>query len=173
MSGEEALQVEVVAEHGPEITDAALRSMRFAEAVVKETLRLEGPTQIVFRRATADIDISGYHIRKGEKLLMNLGHVVAADERWAAEDPGAFKPERWLCEAGHRTGAWVPFGLGPRMCSGMPLALNEMRVMVAVLARGYSFELLEPGERWRSFPLMTPAHGMLLRFSALQALQHC
>ncbi len=69
---------------------------------------------------------------QGSKLFLNLGHAMTNDERWEGETGDLalphFCPERWLSEAGTRTGAWMPFGGGPRMCLGYLLATAEIKV---------------------------------------------
>ena len=37
-------------------------------------------------------------------------------------------PRRWLSEEGQKTGSWLPFGGGPRMCLGYLLATAEIKV---------------------------------------------
>ena len=39
-----------------------------------------------------------------------------------------FGARRWMTEVGKRTGAWMPFGQGVRMCLGYQTALTEMKV---------------------------------------------
>ena len=69
---------------------------------------------------------------QGSKLFLNLGHAMTNDERWEGETGDLalprFCPERWLSQAGARTGAWMPFGGGPRMCLGYLLATAEIKV---------------------------------------------
>lgn len=156
-------QATVVATHGPALSDAALRAMLYADAFLKETLRLESPTRVLFRKTMAEYEVEGYRIPAGQKLLVNVGDSIAHDARWAEDSPGSFRPERWLRDEGQKAGAWVPFGGGPRLCLGQQLAWVEMKAMVAVLSRGYDVELLDPKEKWNTFPLMYPAKGMPLK----------
>lgn len=166
MEALEAEQAAVVAEHGSEWSENAVRSMRLAEAVVKETIRLESPSRLLFRKAMKDTEVDGYRIRKGEILLLHIGETIAHDERWSSDEPEVFKPQRWLCEAGNRVGGWIPFGGGAHLCVGMQLALLEVRLMVAMLARqSCRLKLMEPDEKWKTFPLMKPEHGMPLKIT--------
>jgi hypothetical protein len=69
---------------------------------------------------------------QGRKLVLSLGYPMIFDERWALETGEAgmhsFHPERWLSEEGQKTGAWMPFGGGARMCLGYLLATAELKV---------------------------------------------
>ncbi len=73
---------------------------------------------------------------QGRTVLLFLGYAMEIDERWAGEAgeraPLSFCPERWLDEAGQKTGAWMPFGGGPRMCLGYLLAIAELKVSFLV-----------------------------------------
>lgn len=69
---------------------------------------------------------------QGRQVFLSLGHALKYDDRWAGAtgrlSPGSFCPERWASEEGQRTGAFLPFGSGLRMCVGYLLAHAEMKV---------------------------------------------
>ena len=69
---------------------------------------------------------------QGRQIFLNLGHTLKYDERWAGEkgqlSRQQFYPERWLSEEGQKTGAFMPFGGGLRLCVGYLLAQYEMKV---------------------------------------------
>ena len=69
---------------------------------------------------------------QGRSIFLSLGHALKYDTRWAGETgklaPDQFNPERWLSEEGQKTGAFLPFGSGQRMCVGYLLAQAEMKV---------------------------------------------
>jgi hypothetical protein len=77
--------------------------------------------------------------------------VLELDSRWAglpADSPLAldkFAPDRWLeGDKVARTGGWLPFGAGARMCLGYSLALAEIKVGGAAgggMQRGLAMEL--------------------------------
>ena len=54
----------MAAEHGPAIDGAAVKAMTYADAVVKEILRLHPIIGATFRRALHDFDLFGYHVPK-------------------------------------------------------------------------------------------------------------
>lgn len=60
-------------------------------------------------------------------MNINLWAIQRDERYW--QNAEAFKPERWLGDkrGGDRSGgmAYMPFGLGPRMCIGIKLALEE------------------------------------------------
>jgi cytochrome P450 len=58
------------------------------------------------------------------------------------ERPDEFRPERWLDEAWVRQlpkYAYFPFSAGPRGCLGMPLAMVELPLLTATIARRFRF----------------------------------
>ena len=55
---------QVVKEHGPAIDGNAVKAMAYADAVVKEVMRLHPIVGGVFRRALRDFDLGGFHISK-------------------------------------------------------------------------------------------------------------
>ena len=65
-------------------------------------------------------------------------------------EPEKFNPYRFTPEekAKHTPYDWLPFGSGPRNCVAMRLALTEMKIAVAYLARKYKFLRSEKTEVW-------------------------
>jgi len=64
---------------------------------------------------------------------------VFPSSRWKGQDgdlaPERFNPDRWLAPDVIKGGAgsWIPFGGGPRMCLGLPLATAEVKVIVVIV----------------------------------------
>ena len=64
--------VQVMAKHGKEIDSSAVASMPFAEATVKEALRLVPIVGVVARVALKTFEIGGYTIPKARLALSSL-----------------------------------------------------------------------------------------------------
>ena len=55
-----------------------------------------------------------------------------------------FVPERFLDDApAIPKGAWIPFGVGPRVCIGQHFAMLEMTLLAAMLLQRYRLRLPE------------------------------
>ena len=77
------------------------------------------------------VQLGPYFLPKGTGVHMNLWAMQHDERYW--QDAEAFKPERWLGDknGGDRSNglAYMPFGVGPRMCIGIKLA-RELPVFV-------------------------------------------
>jgi cytochrome P450 len=107
-----------------------------ATAFVKEVMRLHPPIFIIGREAINDVDIGGVEVSAGDYVLLNLQQLHRHPDFW--NDPLEFEPERFL---GDRLrlipkDAYIPFGLGQRMCIGYQLAM-DMSVNVAGMVSGF------------------------------------
>jgi cytochrome P450 len=187
-----AEQAAVVAAHGPAITDAALRAMPFADAAIREVLRNTSPAPadrmrsvavINVRRALRPFALGGFRIPAGYTVIGSLAHSAHTDSRWEGQegtplDKRRFCPARWLADAAAPAAAggpdpFQPFGLGPRACIGSALATAELKVALAVLARGYAWRRAGAGASapapWKTDPFPYPADGLPLEFARLPA----
>ena len=144
----------------PELSDLA--SLRYTEAVVKESMRMYPPVPTFGREAAEDQELGGYELRKGTQVIVSQW-VTHRDPRYF-DDPELFRPERWLDGStdGIPKYAYFPFGGGPRQCIGKGFAEMEAALLLASLSRRYSFALAYPERRVKPQPVITlrPRGGM-------------
>ena len=115
-----------------------LAQLPWLGATLKEALRLYPPiAALMNRRTTAPITLGGVAVPQGA-LLRITPWVLHRDARWFAQ-PEQFQPERFLDGAPPiPKGAWIPFGLGPRVCIGQHFAMLEMTLLAAMLLQRYT-----------------------------------
>ena len=82
---------EVLGGRAPRAED--MPRLRYAEGVVKESLRLYPPAWAVGRESVRECEVGGYRVPRGMQVVA-YPWVVQRDPRWFT-DPLAFRPERW------------------------------------------------------------------------------
>jgi len=144
---------------GREPTVADLPQLKFAECVIKESMRLYSPVYGIGRMPLADVQIGQYHIRKGTAVVLPQW-VVHRDPRWWS-DPLAFTPQRWLEAPPKYKYAYFPFGGGPRVCIGNQFAMIEAVLVLTTIAQRYRFRMA-PGQPITPWPTVTlrPLEGL-------------
>ena len=144
----QALVTEVDAALGAERMPAdiaELRELPYLEACVQETMRLHPVAPLMFLEPNADTQLGALRVPKGTTVfcVMRKG----ADEATLGPDAARFDPARWIdANSAAKTAlnqASRPFGGGPRLCPGRYLALAEMKMVLALIARNY--RLVEVG----------------------------
>lgn len=121
---EERLLEELDAELGKRLPTLADRArLPYLDAVIRETLRLYPPVRLIDRSPTSDTRIDGARLRAGTNVIVSP--LVTHREPGLYERPSHFLPERWLSATPGELpkGAYLPFGAGPHVCIGQPLAL--------------------------------------------------
>jgi len=97
-----------------------------ARNTFEEAIRFESPVQTFFRTTTRQVEIDGFKVGPGEKILMFLGSANRDPRRWEHPD---------IYDVGRRASGHVGFGSGIHMCSGQFLARLEGEVMLSSLAK--------------------------------------
>ncbi|WP_225584754.1 cytochrome P450 [Acidovorax sp. ACV01] len=118
-----------------------MAQLPFLSATLKEALRLYPPVAaLMTRRTTALITLTGVDVPQGAMLRITPW-VLHRDPRWFAQ-PDQFVPDRFLDGAPPiPKGAWIPFGVGPRVCIGQHFAMLEMTLLAALLLQRYRLRL--------------------------------
>ncbi len=140
---EEKLRAEldrVLAGRTPTVED--IPNLPYVDMVIKEAMRLYPPAWTVGRRAVDDFEVEGYRLPAGQVVLLSQWVLHRLPEVWG-DDVLEFKPERFDPEHPQEVpqGAYFPFGLGPRMCIGMPFAQMEARLVLATVAQRFRLRL--------------------------------
>lgn len=98
-------------------------------AAVEELLRWVSPVQWISRISTADQEIGGVELRRGDAVHL----VLAAANR----DPAVFADPETLDLGRADTGEHLALGFGPHFCLGNALARLEARIALEALVRRF------------------------------------
>jgi cytochrome P450 len=113
----------------------------YADAVVKETMRLRPTISIVLRRLKEPMEIGGRLLPAGVTVVPCIYLMHRRPDIYP--NPYAFRPERFI-EGQGGTYSWIPFGGGVRRCLGASFAQLEMRVVLQTLARRLDLRAADP-----------------------------
>ncbi|GMT24665.1 hypothetical protein PFISCL1PPCAC_15962, partial [Pristionchus fissidentatus] len=114
-----------------------LGDLRYAEAVIKETLRLHPLAGMFTTRECAEaVEINGYKFEKGDMIMPDVWTLHTDKDLWG-EDAEEFRPERWLEDTSRDRASFLSFGEGPRICLGMKLAMIEMKTALVMLMKNF------------------------------------
>lgn len=141
------------------LTLKEIRQMDFLYKVIDETMRVITFSLVVFREAKSDVNINGYTIPKGWKVLVWFRSVHLDPEIYP--NPKEFNPYRWNKE--HKAGEFLPFGAGTRLCPGNDLAKMEIAVFLHYFILNYRLEQLNPKCPVRYLPHTRPKDNCLGR----------
>lgn len=140
---------EVLSEYGGEkgkVGYDVIHEMRYLDAVMSETMRYHPILVFIDRVCSKTFELPPprpggrpFKVEKG----MNVWFPVKAihhDPKYF-ENPERFEPERFLRDGKSiaSSGAYMPFGMGPRKCIGNRFALMEMKILLFNILAECSF----------------------------------
>ncbi|SHI93189.1 Cytochrome P450 [Roseomonas rosea] len=142
----------LLGERAPEAGE--LNALVVTKAVIQEGMRLYPPVAVLARQPLAPDRIRRWTIQPGDTLLCIPWLLHRHEAIW--EHPHAFHPERFLPENAKAIPrfAYLPFGLGPRVCAGAAFGMAEMTTFLAMLLQRFD---LGPG------PVPVPRFRLTLR----------
>ncbi len=108
----------------------------FIASSYQEALRLFPPAWILARDVLEEEEVRGHLIKAGSSLIIDVRAIHRHPRFWLK--PDLFRPERFLSgEVASR--AFIPFGGGPKVCSGKGLASLEANIILEKLIQAFSF----------------------------------
>jgi len=120
-----------------------IRQMSFVRNVFRETLRLYPPITFIPRVAMEKTKLGRLTAKRGAMIMVSPWTIHRHRKLWKSPDlfdPDRFSPAR---EAELTPGAYLPFGIGPRVCAGAGFANIESALIIARLARRYDFTAID------------------------------
>jgi unspecific monooxygenase len=119
-----------------------VEQLKFTRAVVDETMRLYPPAFLIARAAAGPDTIAGLPVAKRDVILIAPWLLHRHEKLW--RDPSAFIPQRFMAPSPPPDRfAYLPFGVGARVCIGAHFALVEATLALAKLIGAFRVELID------------------------------
>ena len=184
--------------HDNTSAQAVLKNMRFGTALFKEVLRLYPPISFFNRVSAAKcqalpktvgryLPVESYDKKKnirsttseselrcplGSMIVISPWSIQRHEKHWSK--PNEFRPDRFMRNSASQEDlqsakeAWLPFGLGPRVCPGAGFALQESLIVLSQLLKSYMLETV-PGNapQWVASLTLRTANGINLKLTSI------
>ena len=139
------------------------KSLGFIRDVFRESLRLYPPAAFLTRRALKEDQFEHLKVPADSFIVISPWLIHRHQAYWPQAD--RFIPERFDVTASAPVpGTYLPFGLGPRACTGATIAQLEASLILCEVLRRFSFVPLNPSS---VFPIsrvsVRPSEGIRCR----------
>jgi cytochrome P450 len=131
-----------------EIPAERLKSAPLSLALVREVLRLYPSGWWFSRETRRSMEVGGRRLKPGTSLIVCPWQLHRDPRHWDA-------PETFRLDRSFANRAYLPFGLGPRACVGMGLAMLELQLIALEFAAAYAFGTVAPFPAPRPVPSVT------------------
>lgn len=135
---QDRMQAEAAALGEPASLQASdLKSLELIRNVFRETLRLFPPVGFIARQAGTACPLGGKQLNTGDTVVVAPWLIQRHRKYW--QSPDHFDPDRFDRPETRDSlrQAYLPFGMGPRVCLGAAFALQEATLILARLVRDY------------------------------------
>jgi cytochrome P450 family 9 len=130
---------------GKNLTYEALQKMKYLDMVISEALRKWPNSPFIDRLCVKNYKLKygqyDFIIEKGKFCWIPI-YALHFDEQYFP-NPQKFDPERFSDDNKKKinTGAYLPFGIGPRNCIGSRFALMESKAVIYYMILNFHFEI--------------------------------
>jgi cytochrome P450 len=133
--------IQQVGERELELTD--VKPLELTRNVFRETLRLFPPVGFMARQAASGCTLGKKPVPQGATVVVAPWLIQRHRDLWS--EPDAFDPDRYSEGATRESlrQAYLPFGMGPRVCLGAAFALQEATLILASLLRRYELTAVQ------------------------------
>jgi cytochrome P450 len=138
---QERMHQEVVSVLGDRVPEASdMKAMELTWNVFRETLRLFPPVGFMARESAQACPMRDKTVKAGASVVVSPWLIQRHRELW--DNPDAFDPDRYANDQSRESlrNAYLPFGMGPRVCMGAAFALQEAALILSSLVRAYRLE---------------------------------
>lgn len=149
LSGDKAVADRVAAEaqaitSGDFVAFADRGRLTTTRAVFREALRLYPPVAFFGRRAIDAGKLRSFEIAPDSLIVVSPWIVQRHRKFWTY--PEQFVPDRFLSDdyGQQIAGTWIPFGFGPRVCTGAAFATMEAELILSEICRRYHLKVCNP-----------------------------
>ena len=115
--------------------------LKFTRAVMDETMRLYPPAFLIARAAGGPDTIAGIPVKPKDVILIAPWLLHRHEKLW--RDPNAFIPQRFMTGTPPDRFAYLPFGVGARVCIGAHFALVEATLALAKMIAAFRVGLVD------------------------------
>ena len=120
-----------------------VEKLPFVERTIKESMRILPASSYSQRVTAAPVELGPFHLNPGAGIVFSqfITHHMPS----IFSDPEAFNPNRWL-KINPSPYQYLPFGAGPRMCLGAPLAMLIMKTTLPTILQRFKVTMVPNSE---------------------------
>ncbi len=115
-----------------------LERLPYLDSVIKESMRVLPASSYSQRIVVEPTSLGPLRLNPGTPVIFS--QYITHHRADLYESPDRFIPERWASIAPSAY-AYLPFGAGPRMCIGAPLAMVEIRTALTIMLKRFNFQI--------------------------------
>ena len=111
-----------------------LTQLPLLERVIKESMRILPPVVFTQRTSAHAFELGGYPIPAGAAITVSMYVTHHLPDIYP--NPERFDPDRWLT-AEPAPYSYLPFGAGPHVCLGAAFAMQEIKIVLALVLQRF------------------------------------
>lgn len=116
-----------------------LERLPYLDSVIRESMRVMPASSYSQRIAVEPTTLGPVRLNAWTPVIFS--QFITHHRADLFDNPDQFIPERWATISPSPY-AYLPFGAGPRMCIGAPLAMVEIRTALTIMLKRFNFQIV-------------------------------